>query len=563
MVPMTTSFRSVFAATATLLVCVLAGMPRAAQTGPRETAASGARAHQHLSLFTHSENCLACHNNLQAPSGEDVSIGSTWRSTMMANSGRDPYWQASVRRETLDHPAQSATIQDDCAACHMPMLAQIAHAGEGEAGVLAELPIARQDPSPLHRLAADGVSCTVCHQISNERLGSQESFNGGFVLKPTPPDGTRVIFGPYRIDAGRKTIMRSVTGFVQAQGEHIRQSELCASCHTLVTTALGTSGEAIGALHEQMNFQEWQHSDFEREERGCQSCHMPKAPGPVRIASTLGDARDSLSRHLFVGGNAFVVRMLNRYRTDLGVDATSAELEATARATVHQLQTETATVAISPPQLSAGTLAFDVDVRNLSGHKYPTGYPARRTWLHVIVRDAQGRTQFESGAIGQDGAIAGNDNDADARRLEPHYETISSPEQVQIYESILGDRNRTPTTGLLTATQYLKDNRLLPRGFDKATAKPEIGVVGGAMNDATFAGGGDRVRYEAKVSGAGPFTVDVELRYQPIGYRWAHNLESYAAAETTRFVAYYNAMSADASLVVAKAGAATGPASLR
>ena len=31
-------------------------------------------------------------------------------------------------------------------------------------------------------------------------------------------------------------------------------------------------------------------------------------------------------------------------------------------------------------------------------------------------------------------------------------------------------RAGVPTTGLLTATQYLKDNRLLPRGFDKATA---------------------------------------------------------------------------------------------
>ena len=28
------------------------------------------------------------------PSGEDVSIGVAWRATMMANSSRDPYWQA-------------------------------------------------------------------------------------------------------------------------------------------------------------------------------------------------------------------------------------------------------------------------------------------------------------------------------------------------------------------------------------------------------------------------------------------------------------------------------------
>jgi hypothetical protein len=353
--------------------------------------------------------------------------------------------------------------------------------------------------------------------------------------------------------------MRSVTGFVQAEGKHIRQSELCASCHTLITKSIGPAGEIVGSLHEQMNYQEWQHSDFEREERGCQSCHMPKATGPVRIASTLGDTRDTLSRHLFVGGNAFVVRMLNRYRTDLGVEASSAELEATARATLNQLQTETATVQVTPPQLNAGTLTFDVDVRNLTGHKYPTGYPARRTWLHVTVRDAQGRAIFESGAVAASGAIDGNDNDADARRFEPHYETISRSDQVQIYEPILGDRSGVPTTGLLTATQYLKDNRLLPRGFDKATAAAEIGVFGEAATDVTFAGGGDRVRYAVSATGGGPFSVDVELRYQSIGYRWAHNLEGYNAAEPKRFVDYFNSMAADSSVVVARTGTTTAP----
>jgi len=557
---MSWSFRRLLVLVSALLVCALFGTPRAAQTADAKgRTAVAKRAHAALSLFTHSENCMACHNNLQSPSGEDVSIGATWRSTMMANSGRDPYWQASVRRETLDHPMHGAAIQDECAACHMPMLAQIAHAGEGQANVFAELPIARADASPLHRLASDGVSCTVCHQIANERLGTPESFNGQFALKPTPADGTRVIFGPYTIDAGRKTIMRSVTGFVQAEGKHIRQSELCASCHTLITKAIGPAGETVGSLHEQMNYQEWQHSDFEREERGCQSCHMPKATGPVRIASTLGDTRETLSRHLFVGGNAFMVRMLNRYRTDLGVEASSPELEATARATINQLQTETATVQVTPPQLNAGTLSFDVDVRNLTGHKYPTGYPARRTWLHVTVRDGQGRAIFESGAVTATGAIEGNDNDADARRFEPHYETISRSDQVQIYEPILGDRSGVPTTGLLTATQYLKDNRLLPRGFDKTTAAAEIGVFGDAMNDATFAGGGDRVRYAVSVSGAGSFSVDVELRYQPIGYRWAHNLEGYSAAEPKRFVDYFNSMAADSSVVVARTSIATPP----
>ena len=66
--------------------------------------------HENLALFAHSDACIACHNNLTTSRGEDVSIGSMWRATIMANSARDPYWQASVRRETIDHPIRGAEI---------------------------------------------------------------------------------------------------------------------------------------------------------------------------------------------------------------------------------------------------------------------------------------------------------------------------------------------------------------------------------------------------------------------------------------------------------------------
>jgi hypothetical protein len=59
------------------------------------------------------------------------------------------------------------------------------------------------------------------------------------------------------------------------------------------------------------------------------------------------------------------------------------------------------------------------------------------------------------------------------------------------------------------------------------------------------------------VPAAGPYTVDVELRYQSIAYRWAHNLESYKAPEPARFVSYYTATSAGSSIVVASAASRT------
>jgi hypothetical protein len=282
---------------------------------------------------------------------------------------------------------------------------------------------------------------------------------------------------------------------------------------------------------------------------------MPTVSEKTRIASVLGDEREGLARHSFLGGNFFLLRMLNRFRVELGVEALPAELESASRATERFLGTESATVAIDRIRSEAGRTVIDVSVRNLTGHKLPTAYPSRRAWLHVVVRDAAGRSIFESGRMTQAGLIEGNDNDADATKAEPHYREIRRPDEVQIYESILADASGSVTTGLLKAIRYLKDNRLLPRGFDKRTAERDIAVVGSAAEDDDFAADGDRIRYVVQTAAGGAVHVEVELCYQPIGFRWAQNLKPYDASEPRRFVTYYEAMSPTSMHVLARAAA--------
>src|SRR6266567_1440978 len=113
--------------------------------------------------FHTSDRCMACHNGLSTPSGKDVSIGFDWRSSIMANSARDPYWQASVRREDLDHPESHAAIEDGCADCHMPIARYESKLLGKLGGVFAHLPF-DSDPKK-NGSAEDGVSCSVCHQI--------------------------------------------------------------------------------------------------------------------------------------------------------------------------------------------------------------------------------------------------------------------------------------------------------------------------------------------------------------------------------------------------------------
>ena len=182
----------------------------------------------------------------------------------------------------------------------------------------------------------------------------------------------------------------------------MRRSELCATCHTLFTTALDAEGRAVGRLPEQVPFLEWQHSAYNTE-RSCQDCHMPPVAEPTPIASVLGEPREGLSRHTFLGGNFFMLRMLNRYRNDLGVTAPPHELEAAAMATERQLRADTATVRIAEARRTGSNATFTVIVENLTGHKLPTGIPVSACLAarHGPRRDGPGAVRV--GRRGADG----------------------------------------------------------------------------------------------------------------------------------------------------------------
>jgi len=501
--------------------------------------------------FHTADRCVACHNGLKTSKGEDISIGLQWRASVMANSSRDPYWQGSVRRESIDHPDASAELQDECSTCHMPAQHLIDKAEGKKTEVFTRFPLLRKHDKDA--FAEDGVTCSVCHQIERKGLGTPQTFNGNIEVAGITKQDQREEYGPFLPDAGHKTIMHSSTkGFIPQQAIHIRDSALCGSCHTLITTVRGPGGKAMGQFPEQMPYQEWQHSDYNKKQ-SCQSCHMPQVAEEVPITALYGVKRVGMHRHVFIGGNFFLQGLLNEHQEELDVAAQPEELQDAVNRTSEFLRTKSAKVELLDMKKTDDGVSFAVKVQNLTGHKLPTAYPSRRAWLHVTVKDDAGRTVFESGALNPDGSIVGNDNDADPLKFEPHHSEITSPDQVEIFEPILGDVNGHVTTGLLNAVRYLKDNRILPSGFDKATAEPDIAVVGGAHDDPAFAGGSAQIRYAIRSGQSGPYQIKAELWYQPIGFRWAHNLEPYKAAEPQRFVSYYVANSKKTAIVLAQA----------
>jgi hypothetical protein len=490
--------------------------------------------------FSGSGVCAFCHSSLRDAAGNDVSIDAHWRSTMMANSGKDPLWQAKISSEVSRNPSLQSVIEEKCSRCHMGMARYQAFTDRSPVDVLGNGFLATGHY--LHAAAMDGVSCTLCHQIQGATLGLPESFTGRYVIDTSTFPPYRKAFGPYIQPVQHPMEMHS--GFSPAPGQHVANSTLCGTCHTLYTPSVDSSGNVIGEFPEQTTYLEWEHSlSGGGLVSSCQDCHMPDAVGPVAISNRPMwlSGRSPFGQHHLVGGNSFMINLLKANASATGATASASHFDASITRTNTQLQNDTANISVASAVITNDILSFALKIENITGHKFPSGIPARRCWLHVTVTDARGRLVFESGKPQTDGSIAGNDADVNAMLYEQHYDVIHSPSQVQIYEPIMLDSDGAVTYTLLRAASYAKDNRLLPIGFNKSAAPYDIAVQGQAADDQNFVSGGDQVTYQVNVSGKRkPLTVKAEMLYQSISYPFAENLRQDGTDLTTRFLGFYD-----------------------
>lgn len=491
--------------------------------------------------FTGSGTCAVCHTRLVDSSGADVSIDAQWRSVMMANAARDPVYLARVSAEIARAPALREVIETKCSLCHMPMAFTEAQAAASPIAIFGDGFL--NPANKLRDAAMDGVSCNVCHQIEKANLGTVDSFSGGFSINTStePPD--RMSYGPFP-QPYENTMRRSV-GFTPAVGLQTLSANLCATCHTLYTPYLDAAGNIAGVFPEQTAFFEWQHSSYDEMGMTCQTCHMPNAAGEVLIANAPKpptiNPRAPFAKHYFVGGNAFMVRLHKNYVDDLELTCSTAHLDGTLERTVTQLQNRTLTLTIEESALSGDALSLRLKLNSMVGHKFPTGIPLRRAWIHLTVLDSRGEVVFESGKANPDGSITGCDADQNSTSYEPHYDLITSPDQVQIYESVMVDSEKKVTYTLLRGQTYVKDNRILPAGFDKATAGKDFAVAGPASSDANFDRGSDEVSYQISVKGRnGPFVVKAEVLFQSLSYRSTLDLSRDDTAEIKSYLTQHN-----------------------
>jgi hypothetical protein len=157
-------------------------------------------------------------------------------------------------------------------------------------------------------------------------------------------------------------------------------------------------------------------------------------------------------------------------------------------------------------------------------------------WLHVVIEDGDQSVIFESGAYTPDGKIVGCDADDSEDSFEPHYEMISNPNQVQIYESIMHNTDGDVTYTLLHAAGYVKDNRLLPIGFDSQNSPDAIAVQGLAAEDPDYQDGADYITYTVSANNTeGPYRARVELLFQSFSYQTIEDIYKIDTPEVTQF----------------------------
>ncbi|MHC4548825.1 MAG: hypothetical protein ACYTEZ_08600 [Planctomycetota bacterium] len=505
--------------------------------------------------FATSIVCYFCHSNakdagaLRDGQGRGIAPHDLWRSSMMANASRDPFFLAALAAEVAGRPAERAAIEARCLHCHAPM-ASVEERLAGRPGLDREDLDRDDEESDDDRaaLARDGVSCTVCHQILPDNLGTEESFTGGFDIGED-----RLIFGPHGDQWGMP--MKRITQYWPEQGQHVVRSAMCATCHTsFLETPDGRT------LPESAAYLEWRNSAFNDEgdtpgplAASCRDCHVPvTSVGGAEIRTRI--ARSShggdlphlqplqpVGRHIFVGGNTLIPAILRDHGEELRVKAPIDAFDATIARAREQLRERTASIEIEDTIAGAESLSVTVRVRNLTGHKFPTGHASRRAWLRLRLRDAEGRVIFASGESDGQGRIVGRDGEPLAFEsaggpIAPHRKSVSSETELQIYEAVLAGQDGAPEFLTLRAARYAKDNRLLPRGWSPEHRHAAETAPAGTDGDPDFAAGGDLVHYEIALA-AEPkgFSVEVALLYQPLSARFAAELFRIDAPDIRRF----------------------------
>ena len=184
-------------------------------------------------------------------------------------------------------------------------------------------------------ISKEGITCDFCHTITSVNLGKN--------LPEISNEVSQTIRGPHgNVSSAHPT----------KQSDLQTKSEFCAGCHELK----GENGVPILST-----YSEWKEGPYMKEGIQCQNCHMPELFNVPDVNPEVKATKNFATDHAVLGGHS-------------------------------QIKLSKAATVSTQVKIENSTAIVEVLVNNReSGHKIPTGTPARKIMLEVSLTDKNGK----------------------------------------------------------------------------------------------------------------------------------------------------------------------------
>jgi tetratricopeptide (TPR) repeat protein len=384
--------------------------------------------------FFPASRCQNCHQDTHT----------AWAESLHRNAAREPFY-----RESADILLRTRGIEltRHCESCHTPVALF--------SGALTKE--SKRQQAPFTPLDDEGVTCSVCHSITEARLDGTGSFTIRRPALLAREDGTP-LYGDFTdeqiladVPAHKRAVMRPL----------LKSPEFCATCHKVDAPPQLNGYKHIRGFSA---YDEWQQSGasretvqpfYQRSERAdCRACHMPK----VESANDRAAKEGKIASHRWLGANTaaplFYGQHVQARLTEefLKADVLDVDIFALKREATGELIAPLSSAVencFTPLPNEEVTAEVVVSNRNAAHSFPPEVRDLYEAWVEFEVVDSSGRTIYHSGFVKVDGML---------------------DEAAHVYKQIILDEQSRPITRHQIWLTNIKayDNAILPGRSDVA-----------------------------------------------------------------------------------------------